>query len=70
MSIIPCHSCEEYQSFDNGKAVCCTAVDIDKFYKSSDIADMINKCPRGYRARKKSDTNTIVWREYDEVRKF
>ena len=70
MSIIPCHTCEEFQSFDNGKIVTCSGIDEQCFYKPSEIADMINKCPKGYRARKKSDTNVTVWLEQDKVRKF
>ena len=66
---IPCSRCECYKEF-SGNYVCCLALDGVDVYAYSDIAEMINKCPKGYRAKKISDTSIRCWREYDKVRKF
>lgn len=66
---IPCSRCEFYNAF-NGNYVSCLAYDDVDIYDYADIADMINKCPKGYRAKKISDTVTRCWREYDKVKRY
>ena len=63
---IPCFSCEHFNSIDPN-TFCCYAVDEINFYSYSTMADMINLCPRGFRAKQTSDKNIKCWREYDKV---
>lgn len=65
---IPCNNCSYYNSLSNNSITCLCSNVLD-FYGYSDIDKMINKCPKGYRARKRG--NSIqVWREYDKVEKY
>ena len=68
---IPCTDCEHYYKV-SGSIVSCLGVDDLEvsFYYYSDIADMINRCPKGFRAKKLSDTETKCWREFDKVKRF
>lgn len=67
MQSLPCQNCQYFNTY-SGNYVSCLAVDDVDFYAYADIADMINQCPRGYRAKKVSDKQTNCWREYDKVR--
>lgn len=62
MRKIPCTDCEYYNTLPDGVISCFGVQDV-QFYWTEDIADMINRCPKGWKARKKSATDVTVWRE-------
>lgn len=63
MRNIPCTDCEHYHTISSDGVISCFGVDDIQFYWSNDIADMINRCPKGWRARKKGEGDITVWRE-------
>ena len=62
MRMIPCTDCEHYTTMPDG-VISCFAVQDVQFYWIENLANMINKCPKGWRARQHSKNDITVWRE-------
>lgn len=66
MKDLPCEFCQHFNKFKNGGVSCYAQKEIN-FYWYTNINEMMNHCPRGYRARK-SGNNFEYYRDYNNVR--
>ena len=69
MTRIPCEDCQYYHTFENNCVSCYGQNDIE-FYWLDNINEMLEKCPKGYRAKKMSENSFSYYRDYTAVNKI